>query len=185
MIQLGLSASQVYLLYFVGRAAAEGAAFPERAPAALVSTLILVSTATSVVTALAAGWVSDRTGGRHLYVAVSGTLVCAGMAVFAADPSWTTALIGQLLYGAGVGLYSTTDTALVAQILPSRADAGRDLGLFNLGNTLPQALAPGLAILVLAGSGWGPMGGYPALFAIAGGSALLGGIAAAFIRGVR
>ena len=185
MIQLGLSASQVYLLYFVGRAAAEGAAFPERTPAALVSTLILVSTATSVVTALAAGWVSDRTGGRHLYVAVSGMLVCAGMAVFAADPSWTTALIGQLLYGAGVGLYSTTDTALVAQILPSRADSGRDLGLFNLGNTLPQALAPGLAILVLAGAGWGPMGGYPALFAIAGGSALLGGIAAAFIRGVR
>ena len=185
MIQLGLSASQVYLLYFVGRAAAEGAAFPERAPAALVSTLILVSTATSVVTALAAGWVSDRTGGRHLYVAVSGMLVCAGMAVFAADPSWTTALIGQLLYGAGVGLYSTTDTALVAQILPSRADSGRDLGLFNLGNTLPQALAPGLASLVLAGAGWGPMGGYPALFAIAGGSALLGGIAAAFIRGVR
>lgn len=185
LIQLGLSASQLYLLYFVGRAALEGAAFPERAPAALVSTLILVSTATSVVAALAAGWVSDRTGGRHLYVAVSGGLVCAGMAVFAADPSWTTALIGQVLYGAGVGLYSTTDTALVAQILPSRADAGRDLGLFNLGNTLPQALAPGLAILVLGGAGWGAMGGYPALFAIAGGAALIGGVAAAFIRGVR
>ena len=36
--------------------------------------------------------------------------------------------------------------ALVAQVLPRVRDAGKDLGVINLSNTLPQATAPVLAV---------------------------------------
>lgn len=184
LIQIGLSASQSYTLYFVG-AASGLAGWPDRPATALVSVLVLISTSAAVVAALGGGWLSDRTGARPFYVAASGLLVCAGLAVFAIWPTWHTAVVAQVVYGLGVGLYSSTDTAMVAQILPSRADSGRDLGLFNLGNTLPQAISPAIAIVVLAGDGVGALGGYPALFLAAGGCALLGGGAAAFVRGAR
>ena len=54
------------------------------------------------------------------------------------------------MFGIGLGLYSTVDIALVAEVLPERASAGRDLGVMNLAITVPQVAAPliGLGVLV-------------------------------------
>ena len=44
--------------------------------------------------------------------------------------------------------FSAVDIALVTQVLPSQRHAGKDLGVINLANTLPQALAPALAVFL-------------------------------------
>jgi hypothetical protein len=73
------------------------------------------------------------------------------------------------------------DTALVAQILPSRRHTARDLGVMNLTNTLPAILAPVLAIASL-----GPdRSDWPMLMIVSAGVALVGGLAVAGVRMAR
>ena len=44
--------------------------------------------------------------------------------------------------GIGFGAYLAVDFALITQVLPSAADRGKDLGVINIANSLPQVLAP-------------------------------------------
>jgi MFS family permease len=115
-------------------------------------------------------------------VVASGVLLAAGLLAMAAFPVWPGPLVGQALFGAGLGLYSTVDIALVAQILPRPERAGRDLGLINVANVLPQIAAPALGIVIFqANAGQSFILTYvaAAVFALAGGGVI------AFIRGVR
>ena len=96
-------------------------------------------------------------------------------------PAWPVVVVGFLIFGTGAGCYYAVDIALVSQVLPSQKDAGKDLGVINLANTLPQALAPVLALYVL-----GPAHvNYHALYLVAAGLAMAGGLAILPIRGVR
>jgi hypothetical protein len=71
--------------------------------------------------------------------------------------------------------------ALIAQVLPRVRDAGKDLGVINLSNTLPQAISPMLAVLVLNGL----HADYRALFLAASVICGVGGLLIQPIRGVR
>jgi hypothetical protein len=70
----------------------------------------------------------------------------------------------------------------VTQVLPDRElDAAKDLGIFNMANALPQAVAPALGPLILLLSG----GDYRWLFIAAGAVALSSSVAIMPLRGVR
>jgi len=155
-----------------------GVGFPDAPPETIVGGLLLLSTSISIATALAFGAVSDFLGQRKYYVTASGVLIFIGMATFALSPTWQGIIFCQVFYGLGAGLYSSAEVALAAERLPSRFDAARDLGILNLGNTLPQAIAPGLALLLVGASG----DGYSALFFVGGAAAAIGGLIAARIR---
>jgi len=125
---------------------------------------------------------SDRIGRRKVFVVASGALLAAGLLTMAAAPAWPGPLIGQGLFGAGLGLYATVDIALVAQILPRPEHAGRDLGLINIANVLPQIIAPALGILIFqanAGQNFTPT------YLVAAGFALAGGTVIVLVKGVR
>ena len=68
----------------------------------------------------------------------------------AAFPLWPGPLIAQAVFGIGIGLYGITEAVLIAEVLPSPTDAGRDLGLMNVASTAAQMLAPSLALVALA-----------------------------------
>jgi hypothetical protein len=86
------------------------------------------------------------------------------------------------IIGIGHGMYFGTDLALVTGVLRSRPHAsGKDLGLLNVANTLPQSFTPALGALILQGSG----GNYSLLFVLAGCSALLSSLAILPLRSVR
>lgn len=172
--QIGIATSQGFLLLFVIDAMSRSQSFPPSSAAAIVGQLLLLSTTISVATALSVGAVSDRLARRRSFVAASGALICAGMAVVAASPDFGGLIAGQSLYGLGVGLYSSAEVALAAETLPSRRDAGRDLAVLNLGNTLPQALAPAMALVLIGGD----FGGFPALFYAGAICAAAGGLIA-------
>jgi MFS family permease len=47
------------------------------------------------------------------------------------------------------GIYMSVDMALVLQVLPNPEDSGKDLGVFNMANAIPQSAAPFLGSVLL------------------------------------
>ena len=147
--QIAASIVGGYMLFYL----ADYARYSERFPGATVESglarLIAISTVLTLAAGFAGGLLSDRLGRRKPFILVAGGLLASGLLVFAFWPEWPGPLVGYVLYGLGFGIYTTVDTALVAQILPTRQNTARDLGVMNLTNTLPAILAPVLAIVAL------------------------------------
>lgn len=181
LIQIAVATTQGYMLFFLGQTMAAKGGFPDLPPESLLGALLFLSTSISIVTALAVGVVSDLIGRRKYFVTASALLVFLAMSTFALWPSWPGVLVCQVLYGLGMGLYSSAEVALAAELLPSRENAARDLAILNLGNTLPQAIAPVLALVVISFAGRG----YSLLFVSAAIAAAIGGGVAARICTVR
>ena len=61
-------------------------------------------------------------------------------------PTVTSALISIGIAGLGIGTYLAVDQALMTQVLPNKADAGKDLGVLNVAQAGGQVLAPLAAV---------------------------------------
>ena len=92
-------------------------------------------------------------------------------------PTWTGALLAAALLGAGFGVYLAVDVALIADLLPTQGDAGRDFGVINFAIMLPQTFAPAICAFFVAHLG------YPALFLSGAAVTLLSAALVAQIRG--
>jgi len=135
-----------------------------------------------VLSSLASGWLSDRTGRRKAFVLIAALIYAAGLLVIGLAHDFNGLLLGVGVCGLGQGMYVAVDLALVTEVLPNPDEAAKDLGLFNLASAMPQSLAPVIAPLFLALGG--PQN-YSALFTAAAVFALLGALAVLPIRGVR
>ena len=113
---------------------------------------------------LVGGRLSDRTGRRKIFV-VGGSIVY-GLAMFvvALAGDFPGFLIGMAVGGLGFGVYVAVDLALVADVLPDRANAAKDLGVLNMAGALPFSVAPAIAPVILAIGG----GSYGTLYGVAG-----------------
>ena len=153
---------------------------PGLTPAAFLPLLMILASGVQIAFSLAGGYLSDHLNRRKAFVTGAGLLLAAATLTLALVPAWPAAVAAFVLFGAGFGLYTTVDTALIAQILPSADDAGRDLGFLNLANVAPQLIAPSLALWLLKDeAGYGP------LYAIAAVSAATGGWLVLRLRTVR
>ena len=141
----------------------------------------LVQSVVIVAASLAGGRLSDRTGRRKIFVC--GASVVYGMAMFAVavagDFKWV--LVGKAISGLGFGMYIAVDLALVADVLPDKDNAAKDLGVLNIAGALPFSVAPAIApvILVLGN------GSYAVLYVVAGSCAILGAATILRVKGVR
>lgn len=120
----------------------------EEAPA-VVTRGVLVYTVAFILVCWIAGKVSDRTGRRKVFVAGSTLLFALGTALLVHVETVTGFYIVEALLGAAFGVYMGVDLALVIDVLPNPADAGKDLGVFNIANALPQTAAPLLGAFLL------------------------------------
>ena len=130
---------------------------------------------------LSAGRLSDRTARRKVFVVIAALTYGAALFVVAASDTFTGFLVGMAISGLGFGTYMAVDLALVADVLPDPANTARDMGLFNIANALPYALAPAIAPVILTVSA----DSYGVLYAVAGSCAVLAAAAVIPIRGVR
>ena len=78
-------------------------------------------------------------------------------------------------------MYMAVDLALVADVLPRRRQAAKDLGVFNIAGALPFSIAPAIAPAILAIGG----GSYGVLYAVAGVCAIIGAVAILPVKRVR
>ncbi len=141
----------------------------------------LVQSAVVVAASLLGGRLSDRTGRRKVFVLAASTVYGLAMFVIALASSFNGFLVGMAIGGLGFGVYVAVDLALAADVLPDKASAAKDLGVFNIAGALPFSVAPAIAPAILAVGG----GSYGVLYAVAGVCAFLGAAAILPVKGVR
>lgn len=181
MVLVALSLVQGYMLYFLQDAVGYSRLFPGHRAEEGLAILTTVSTISNVTFALLGGILSDRLKRRKLFACGAAVTISVAVLIFSFTPSWPIMLGAYLLLGCGAGCFYAVDIALVTQVLPSQRNAGKDLGILNLANTLPQALAPMLAFVSLGPSHMD----FRAFFTVAAALAMAGGLAILPIRGVR
>ena len=177
LIQAGITIVSLFTLFNIqDRVALPGGLAPE----ALLGLLVVGSSLMQVIASLTGGFLSDHLRRRKVFVLGAGVLVAAAALVLALSADWRLMAGAFAIFGLGYGLFTTVDAALITEVLPSDRDAGRDLGLSNLANTLPQMFAPLLGALLLQS-----VAGYAWLYLSAGVSAAAGGLLILAVRRAR
>ena len=125
--------------------------------------LVLAATLAAIVATVAVGRVADRSGGYRRYAVLSSVLMAATGFMLAGFASGPLVIVCALALGAGYGAFQSVSQALSMVVLPSPANAGRDLGIINIASAVPQVIGAPIAGLVVAGAG-----GYRGLFVFAG-----------------
>ena len=91
----------------------------------------------------------------------------------------TGIIIYALFAGLGMGLWNALDNLLNLEVIPDQNRVAFFLGVYNLGNTISQAVAPVIAGTVIS------LWGYSAVFGVAFFFSLIGGICMLSIRSVK
>jgi len=141
----------------------------------------LVQSVVLVGASLVGGKLSDRTGRRKIFVLTAAIVYGLAMFVIAIASNFNGFLVGMAIGGLGFGVYMAVDLALVADVLPDKASAAKDLGVMNIAGALPYTIAPAIAPVILVIGG----GSYGVLYAVAGCCAVAGGAAILPVKRVR
>ena len=142
---LGYQAIAAYLLYILED-------YIHLSPVQAGSTagiLAAVSMVCMIVSTLVFGRISDKTGRRKVFVFVATVVIAAGALIPAVSPTVGAMFLFAAITGLGYGAYLAVDLALMIDVLPSRGDIGKDLGVLNIAANVPQALTPLIAALLL------------------------------------
>ncbi len=155
LIATGYSLVAFYLLYYIADAIGFSTLFPGRTPETGHSLLTSIAGAGVIVVSSTVALAGSRVR-RRKPLGVAGGLLLAGAALaMATTQTWALVVVAFAAYGVGQGSYGSIEIALMTDVLPSAQDRGKDLGLINLAVTLPQAMAPLAALVLLEGLGLG------------------------------
>lgn len=143
----------------------------------LMSVITLVTT---ILASVLSGPLSDFLHRRKFIVALSCIIIAVGMIALWLMPTTVGVYTYAALAGLGNGCYMSVDQALNVDVLPTPEEAGKDLGILNLANTIGQALAPVFTTMFIDFSG-----GYKGVFPVASAFMLVGTIFIMMIRKVK
>lgn len=124
--------------------------------ARLFSLIMLVS----APLALLVGRWSDRSGHPIAPLQACALVSALGLVGMALAPEKTAAMLAYGLFGLSSAVFLALHSAQTLRILPRPDRRGRDLGLFNLANTVPSLVMPWLTMALV------PWAGFPALFGL-------------------
>lgn len=183
LVTLSTSISLFYLYYYlqdgIGLVRDDAGAGVE---GLRVSTGVLLLTAVYAIavfaTVVVSGMISDRIGKRKVFVSVASIFIGIATLLIAFAPSFGIVILGALILGLGTGVFTSVDFALVSEVLPTTEDNGKDIGIIGLAISLPNILAPIVAAFMVSS-----MGGYVALYVVAGIIAVIGGVLVYRIKG--
>lgn len=119
-----------------------------------VATLFGAVLAVSVPVALAAGTWSDRRARPILPLAVAAFCACGGLLLMSAATGLATAIAAYAVFGLASSVFLALHSAQTLRVLPRPRNRGRDLGVFNLTNTVPSLIMPWLALGVVPAFGF-------------------------------
>jgi MFS family permease len=145
---------------------------------------VLLYTVALLVSSSLSGYFSDRLGRRKIFVGGSTALFAVGLIVLAHSHTVGHFYVAEIIMGFAYGIYSAIDTALVVDVLPNADKPGKDLGVINIANALPQSLAPAFAAILL-GVGSATHQNYTLMLWGAGIAAVLGALAIIPVKKVR
>ncbi|MGY4397160.1 MFS family permease [Sphingomonas sp. UYAg733] len=176
LVQIAGSALSLYLLYYFE------SLWPGQPPLDLVPRvghLLTIAYIVPLPIAVLFGRLSDRTGRRKPFLLAAAALAALGLLGMALAQDWTAGAIGFGVYATGSSIFLALHAAFAMQLLPDPQHRGRDLGLFNLTNTLPALLGPLLTWLLATPRD------FDAVMLTLAGLTLCGGLAILAVRGRR
>jgi MFS family permease len=112
----------------------------------------------AVPLAILVGRWSDLRARPILPLAACAILTAGGLLVMAVAQGLELAIAGYVLFGLAASVFLSLHTAQTLRVLPRPGRRGRDLGLFNLTNTVPSLIMPWLALKLV------PVFGFSGLF---------------------
>lgn len=117
---------------------------PGTNPDAFTSNWLLVVVVTALPFGFFGGLLSDRWHRRKAFVYLSGGAQAFVAIVFIAFYPTAIPFVFALgvAYGVGYGLYFAVDWALACDTLPDKSQSAKDMGLFHIALTMPQAIIP-------------------------------------------
>lgn len=135
---------------------------------ALIFTLVMV---TSVPLALVIGRWSDRAQRPRFPLAVTAGGTSLGLLALATAQTATDGIMAYILFGVMAGIFLALHSSQTLRVLPRPGTRGRDLGLFNLTNTVPSLVMPWIVLALIPSVGF--KGLFLLLAALAASSCLL------------
>jgi MFS family permease len=176
---LGFAIYTTYQVYFIG----DRLGVPAESVVLQQLIAVLIFSVALTASAVFSGRLSDRNGRRKPFVYASAIIVAVGLTMLAFTTSLAWFYLDALVMGIGIGAYFAIDLALITDVLPDKDHkAAKDMGIFNIANSLPQSVAPAIAPVVFLVAG---TGNYTALFVVAGACCALGALLIVPIRSVR
>ena len=173
LVQVAEGGMFAFLLFWLRSIAPD---FPENTAANIFSGVLVCAVPASL---LLGRW-SDRHGRPILPLAGAAVMCAAGLSVMAAAGTLAMAIAGYVLFAIAAAIFLSLHASQTLRVLPAPQHRGRDLGVFNLTNTLPGMVMPWLTVLLV------PAFGYSALFVLFALLALASaGLLASFMRPAR
>ncbi|MBX7514542.1 MFS transporter [Qipengyuania sp. GH38] len=122
------------------------------------ATVFTVVLALSIPLAMLAGRWSDRNDRPLLPLSIGSGIGAVGLVVMGLADTLTSAIVGYVVFGLATSVFLALHTSQTLRFLPKPATRGRDLGIFNLTNTVPSLIMPWLIVALV------PLFGFEALF---------------------
>jgi MFS family permease len=128
--------------------------------------LALVVSVIGAVSSVLGGRLADRIGRKKVVIRAGG-LMAAVMPPFILWPQFTVMLFLAAIFGVGYGAYQSADWALVSDVMPSKEDLAKDMGIWQASVATPQILSGAAGALVDYGNRSQPGSGYTYTFIFA------------------
>ena len=153
LVQVAEGGMFAFLLYWLRSLAP---AYPENGAANIFSAVLVCAVPLSLIL----GRWSDRHG-RPVLPLVGAAVFCSGgMLIMAAAQTIAWAIAGYVLFAIAAAIFLSLHASQTLRVLPAPQHRGRDLGVFNLTNTVPGMVMPWLTVLLV------PRFGFEALFVL-------------------
>lgn len=177
---LGYTTVVNFMFFYLQNAVHYAQLFPGQTTAQGVSLFFAVNVASIILASIVGGIISDRLQRRKTFVIAASVIMAVGLVLYAFFPTWSMVLVGTAFLGVGFGVYAAVDLALASQVLPSAADRGKDMGIFQSAIYVPMLLSPLVAGITLS-----LLHSYLALFALLAVGALLAAVLIVPVKSVR
>lgn len=125
--------------------------------AALIFSGVVVA---AIPVAIAIGRWADQHSSPITPLALCAFIVSLGLVLMALSPSPVAAIASYTIFSLAASVFLSLHTGQTLWVLPKPRHRGRDLGIFNLTNTVPSLAMPWLVLWLV------PVFGFPALLAV-------------------
>ncbi len=187
--RLMVSSGITVVLYFLVNFFGDVVLTPDVDAAKFTDNWLLVVVVTALPFGFFGGQISDRIRRRKIFVYLAGAAQSFVALVFIAFYPKSLPLVYALgvAYGVGYGLYFAVDWALACDTLPDKTKSAKDMGLFHIALTLPQAFLPlfGGALIDYLNKHMAANSGYRVVFSSAVVFLFIGTVLVSRIKSVR
>ena len=151
VVQIASSVLFAFLFYFFSSLPGD------RPEAHQIALLPLATEALAVPLTFILGRWSDRVRTRRPFLMGAALTASAGLALMAWENGLALVVFGYFLASTSITTFAALHIITAMQKLPSPNRRGRDLGIFNLTNTIPAMISPALAFWIVPRHGFAPL----------------------------